>query len=144
MENLWPDFGDFVAKMPNEILNEQANFLIEKTKGVIYAEVLRIDFEGIYITDDYDDIKGTFGFRFVIRSKYMEHYKFELFKIFHDFDLYPVTFLLDEKMSEELGKKKAITLIHSEQEYLNFLKKLFNTKRLFNVISVMRKITDFS
>ncbi|MGG1552941.1 hypothetical protein [Paenibacillus ferrarius] len=142
MEDLWPDFNDPLEdiRMPHEILNAQAKFLSEKTNGSIYAEVIRLDFNETYMTDDFDEVEGTLGYRFVIRSRYMEHYKFELLKIIHDFDFYPVTILLDEKMCTELGRKKTIFKIHSEFEYLELLKRVFSSKRLLNVITVMRKI----
>lgn len=143
MDNLWPDFADPTGdiKMPHEILNTQGSFLLQKTKGIIYAEVLKIETDGTWMTEDYDEIEGAFGFRFTIRSKLMDHYRFELFKIFHDFDCYPLTMLLDEKIYEELGLKKPIALARDEEEYFELLKKIFNSKRLITIVSVMLKVS---
>ena len=78
--DLWPnDFGTAGAKPPVTVLREQATLLAKKTNGIVEAEV-RTSTEG-------DD----FSHRFSIVAPALGGYRYSLFTLEHDVNLYPAT-----------------------------------------------------
>ncbi|MCX7015722.1 MAG: hypothetical protein NTW86_24745, partial [Candidatus Sumerlaeota bacterium] len=86
MEDLWPDkIGTELPKPPVQIVKEQAALLGERTRNVVCAEVLPVETETPY----------EFSYGFFIVGPALGNYRYRLFSILHDIDLYPVRFDVD-------------------------------------------------
>lgn len=146
-QNLWPDFSNQKKiKMPKEILEEQATYLVESTKGELYASV---EERKIYLDNESESL-NKFQFDFFIRSKYISNYKFKMFTINHDIVAYPIGMVLDTDIGLELYEEAdidslceaienyfdtyIISGIKNEEDFKNILSLIFRTKKVKNVI----------
>lgn len=134
MENLWPEdlLSDF-KKIPTpvSILKEQGALLGEKTKNIITGIVTRTRFLG--------DAEDKFSSIFIIRSDALK-YSYNLFYITYEVTLYPVEiFIYDVDILIELGlsNKQKSVVTKDEVEFKTFLKKIFSTKKVGNIISAI-------
>jgi len=85
MKDLWPDFNPGDIPNPKKILTEQANYLRDKTKSKVYAQVgTRTVGEKIILN-------------FIIISPALGNYRFTLFSISHGLNPFPLEFLHDRK-----------------------------------------------
>lgn len=128
MKNLWPEkFEEDQRVSPKSILEEQAKLLPSLTDGIVYAEVDEIE-------------HPEFAFRFNILGKFIENYRFEVLRLFHDIMLYPVGISLDEGIRKELGLNPGgLNKIGSPEELENFLGLVLKSERLKKVIgSIIR------
>lgn len=139
--SLWPtQFDENNKPSAKNLLEEQAKLLPKLTNDMVYAEVTAlsdIDASIQYINDD-------FSFRFDIRGKFLENYRFTVFTFSHDITLYPVKFKLDEKIAKELGVTKQILngyiqSIDAPEQLTPFLARVLNSERLKSVVgSIIR------
>ncbi|MCS4324026.1 hypothetical protein N1207_11000 [Bacillus subtilis] len=134
-QNLWPEFSASSTKSAKEILEKQAEFLPEQTNNLLYAEIPAIDMDN-FTRYDYD-----LGYQFLIRSKLMDRYRFEMFSIYHNIVLYPVFVRLDRDIKTELDYEGSIH-IHSEEEFVEFLRKVFSSSKVKNVIGSLMKLSN--
>ncbi|WP_368914593.1 hypothetical protein [Exiguobacterium acetylicum] len=144
MENLW---GKLENKnndilFPKEILDEQSNFLVSMTDGKLYGEVVD------YIDDDWDElelyeVKETdFCYRFFIRSRFMEKYRFGVLTIFHNIEMYPVYIKTDEGIHKEIsGKKSGFLQADSEGEYKKLLEKILQSEKIKIVLNSLNRLS---
>ena len=77
--DFWGDIVPTVVRTPAAILKEQAAFLGAKTKNLIEA---RVATEAAF---------GEIRHRFLLVVPALDHYSYQLFRIEHDVNLYPVT-----------------------------------------------------
>lgn len=137
--NLWGDFKDLEVNTPNQILEQQAKFLPKLTGDIVYAEIIPLELpEQFEISSDFDN---DLSFKFVLKSKFMDNYQFEMFKYSHDIIIYPTTILLDRETKEELGLSDKFEVVGSEQEFIDFLSKVFKTERIKRVIGALMKLS---
>lgn len=89
-DDLWGDLPDISKfKLPEDVLNQQANLLSQKTRGVLVGEVRRIESKRhpgeFYGSSDNYDIEWSLE----IRVPRMDNYTFQLLIVRHDVHLYP-------------------------------------------------------
>jgi hypothetical protein len=78
--DLWPqDFGTSGPVPPVAILRGQAAALAERTKGLVTAEVR-----------NWSEDPGRFCYAFELIAPALDDYRYRLFTIDHDINLYPV------------------------------------------------------
>ena len=69
-QNLWPDFTIDKIRSPKTILQEQADFLKDRTKGIVYGKV---------VTQTLTD--NTISHIFRIIAPKIGHYAYDLFAV---------------------------------------------------------------
>ena len=118
--DLWPDdigHSDLVA--PVTILRMQATLLRRKTKSTVSGDVVTAI------------IGNTFNHRFYLEAPAID-YRFLLFTIFHEISFYPLRI-------RSGGSEIEIT---NEEEFLEALKKEFNSEKARSVIESMVAQSD--
>jgi hypothetical protein len=97
MDDLWPDdLMDSLDKVktPISILREQASLLGTKTGNLI---------EGKVYTASWEDQKDyPFQYGFYLEAPTLENYRFTMFYLFYDIELYPLIMFLDEDIFGEI------------------------------------------
>lgn len=139
--SLWPpQFDENNKPSAKNLLEEQAKLLPKLTNDMVYAEVAALS----EIDASIESMADDFSFRFDIRGKFLENYRFTVFKFSHDITLYPVKFKLDEKIAMELGIARKIVngymqSIDAPEQLDPFLARVLNTERLKSVVgSIIR------
>jgi len=127
MDNLWPDdITTINVKVPVAILREQASLLGKKTQNIVESQVQRLD-KGL------EDV-GMFVYGFYIVAPALGNYRYKLFTVCHDVSSYPVNFDIDEDIKNEICPDKNTISAESEKEFLEILKKIFQSKRTKQII----------
>lgn len=109
--DLWPDFLlDEIPRTPKHILLEQATALGTKTNNVVQGSV----HSGV-------DRDGDFSHAFVLHCPALKGYRYELFRVWHRPDLYPV-FVENERVADD------------ESGFVDFLRALFSAERTIRII----------
>ncbi|EPY6430834.1 hypothetical protein [Clostridium sporogenes] len=142
MENLWENIKIEKVTTPIDILQNQADYLKEYTRGLVYASLERNNFkETLENTSD-------FFYDFYIKGKNVKDYRYKLFTIQNPIELYPVTIFLDTKLFDEIsnGIKKFIkdkkVVIDTEEEYINVLKWILSANRVQEIITGIISLKD--
>ncbi|MCM2982296.1 hypothetical protein M3599_15325 [Niallia circulans] len=138
--NLWGNFDILDINSPKEILDQQAKFLTKLTGDIIFAEVIELETGELYDAFEEDGYNG-FSYKFVLKSKFMDRYKFEMLKFHHDIVLYPTIIKLDHDIQKELGINGRYKKVSSETEFMNFISEVFKTSRIKNVVGAMLKLS---
>jgi hypothetical protein len=142
MIDLWPDELTAVdQRTPLTILKEQASLLGDKTQNIVIAELEDVSGTGPWSLT----VKGTpFKYGFLLTCPALGHYRFRLFSIGYDIDMYPVYFDLDSDVTEELieethlepGTNGALQA-SNEKEFTEILKRIFSSKKTLRVIRAL-------
>ena len=130
MESLWPEqIDELKVKPPVAILREQASLLGPKTQGIVEARVRSVQ---------RDDPNGyEFAFRFDLVAPGLGQYTYSLFHICHDVELYPVRFVVDRDMGQEIrGDESLIQLLEvdSEEEFIAMLRRILRASKTRRII----------
>jgi hypothetical protein len=133
-------------KSPLSILKEQASMLGPKTQMIVKAEVERGNIE-FYLRSNFipaADFK-KFIYEFYIVAPFL-NYRYRLFSIIHDVDLYPVEFLLDVEIEEEIiGEENQLLRADSESEFIDRLGRILNSDKTKKVIrALLAQSTEFT
>lgn len=112
--DLWPDFEAEQIKNPKSILVEQANFLGEKTKNVLLAEVKSRGEPTKKIIHSFDIVTPA-----------LSNYRFNLFHIRHEILYYPLEFIYNSK----------VEYVQTEKELMDKMKYVFNLKSTKDLIN---------
>lgn len=112
-KDLWPDFDASKIINPKTIIVEQANFLGDKTKNVITAEV-RTGGNNNQIVHSFDIVAPA-----------MNNYRFNLFNVKHGIMFYPLT----------LSHKNASRAIKDEKSLIDEMARIFNLEETIKIIS---------
>ena len=148
MDDLWPDdIGDNLPKAPVTILRDQASALGQKTKNIVEAEVSILNRE-------FSSNNDIFSYAFIIVAPALNVYRYNLFSISHNIQLYPVTFDLDTDIFNEVDFIEKITnreetsedtfvipettvSAATEEDFLRILKIILNSKKARYVINAL-------
>jgi hypothetical protein len=125
MTDLWPtDLGTVTSTAPVTILKEQASLLGSRTKNIVKAKVQMTSWA-----------PSSFAYEFVLHAPALDNYIYRLFVVAYDVELYPVKFLLDGAVAEELGLERRDSLsANNEQAFITNLSKIFATQKTRHVI----------
>jgi hypothetical protein len=98
LKDFWGDIAPSAVRSPAAILREQAAFLGAKTRNLIEARVVT------------DAAFGEIRHRFLLVVPALDHYSYQLFRIEHDANLYPVTV-----------ESEPPVRLESERDFINWL-----------------------
>lgn len=116
--DLWPQ--DIVAavdfRTPLSILKEQASLLGQKTQNLVEGVVTSV-------TNSND----TFQHMFYLAAPALSNYRYRLFTVTHEIDLYPLTIV------SETGQRGA----RSEEEFVEQLRAIFSHDQTKKVIGAL-------
>lgn len=133
MSSLWPDqLKKVTLKAPVTILREQASILGQKTKNIVEGRVYQPESSFSY--------NDAFEYDFVVLAPALQNYRYRLFTIIHNTNLYPVSFDLDKDIEQELlhnGKSEAELTAQSEEELTSILRGIFGSEKTLHVIGSM-------
>ncbi len=133
MEDLWPDDDDIKLvtkiKAPVAILKEQAALLGEKTDNIVTAMVVSYSPAGLELR--------RFHYIFYIEAPILAGYRYELFTMSHDIELYPVYFSVDESIKIAVFDREVKIIANSEAEFIGILKKIFNSDKTKKIIGAI-------
>lgn len=136
IRDLWPKDLSMISKSnsPSSILMEQAEILAQKTGDLVRAEV---------ITPEIPIHSGFLDYNFFIVAPRLNHYRYRLFSIWYDLNLYPVFFELDSDIDAEVrGKKRGELRAKSEQEYIDLLGKILNAEKTRRIIRTLVSLVE--
>lgn len=103
MANFWEKLNDLKKiPSPKEILEEQANYLNEATKGSVYALINELK---SYDEFGFESESEDFNFEFVLKSKYATNYKFRLLEIKYPITFYPLLIKVNFAIGDEISPK---------------------------------------
>lgn len=139
MGSLWPTFDDIKrVRTPKEILEEQGKFLPKLTGDLVYAVVEEFaTFNNP--SPSSDSLENQFMYKFLMKSKFIDRYSFELFAFSHDIAIYPVKMRLDQLVAKELGYSKIYNI--SNENHLNeVLGEILRTDRVKFVVGSMMSL----
>ncbi len=134
MESFWPaDLAFDEKNAPVTILREQASLLGQQTRNIVQAQVEPMS----WLTNP-----EKFGYVFYIITSLLENYRYKLFTIEYDVNLYPVTVKADEDIRDEiLGKNiESLTVqmsADSEEAFSELLKRIFHSQKTKKIISAI-------
>jgi len=144
MKNLWPEsFSENDKMSAKQVLEEQANLLPKLTGDLVYAEVTELDL----LQAAQHGKRNDFVFRFDIKGKFLEDYRFQVFSFSHDITLYPVLFKLDELLGKELHITEDTFLsgltieIEGPEQLEEFVSQILQSKRVSKVIGSIMSLT---
>lgn len=142
VENLWPDFGDFGEyNTPKEILEQQAKFLPKLTGEIIYADVRDLTDSELLFESEIEDV--DFAYKFLLKSKFMDKYQFEILTVFHEITVYPIKVRIENLIKKEVlpDKPQRTITLNSEEEFTKLLSDIFRTSRIKGVIGSLLKLS---
>lgn len=141
MIDLWPDELTVVdQRSPLTILKEQASLLGEKTQNIVIAALESTPPAGGWRQNNY-----PFKYGFMLTCPALGNYRFGLFSIAYGIEMYPVSFILDSDVAEEidkdihleLGKDGTTIQVSNEEEFIEILKLIFSSRKALQVIRAL-------
>jgi hypothetical protein len=118
-KNLWGDLSTLVkVRTPKAILEEQASFLGEATKGALVGFVNQTG-------------SGTFIFTFGVQVPSLNGYVYSMFNVMHDIELYPAKVicskpLVNSKCEDPEKFEAVVAEILSSHEVKTILSRLIS------------------
>ena len=151
-ESLWEE--DFkveeAQRTPEEIIKEQCGYLNKKLNNQVKAMISmyqRSSFDN-WLKREEGELgevgeQNDFCYEFYITSPRTPNYKYRAFIIEYGIKLYPAHFQIDEGLIKDLKPTEDIP-VHNEEELKDFLKEIFNSEKMRNVISnLLRMNKDY-
>lgn len=139
MDSFWPNSLDALnIQSPKEKLEIQAKFLNKLTNDMIYAEI--IDLNKSLVIPIFNNC--DFIYRFDIKGKFIDGYKFTPFTLGHSITFYPVIISIDREIASELLLDKKYQEINTEEEFDNIFKLILQSKKIITVIGSMLKLSN--
>jgi hypothetical protein len=128
MESLWPEqIDEWKVKPPVAILRQQAALLGPMTQGIVEARVTRLGTKE----------PNEFAYRFELVAPGLGRYTYSLFVISHEVELYPVQFVLDLSLSEDLRHEEGFSRmieVDNEAEFVGVLREILRAEKTKRII----------
>jgi len=171
MWNLDLENVDTTTPTPDEIVNEQCDFLREATQGRIVAKVANYNgpiasytapplvhnfakaLAPLYMSQEQkfdiqdklgeigDDPSNYFTFEFFITSMKTPNYKFRIMFLRYGIGHYPVELVLDEDIAINIGMEEPSFSCDSMDEFKDYLAKILNSPKVQTVIKTLYAAT---
>jgi hypothetical protein len=154
MENLWESFEEEEIKFnnPKTILENQAEYLKKMTDGLVGASIRKLNIINEDKVSFINDIKISpdFIYSITITSSYVENYQFNILKIIYGIKIYPLCIKVNEEVEHEIEEKyfeakkykDGQYIIYSEDEFVNILKVILNSKEIRTIIRNLKLIAQ--
>ena len=115
IKNMWGDINDMAdIRPPHEIIEEQGKLLSEMTKGALQLKIESKQNKTVFSYDVYIELTSV-------------NYRQRIFRLTHDFKLYPAN-IYDEQGTNEYKSK-------NQEEFEENLGKLLSSKETMTTIS---------
>jgi hypothetical protein len=142
MNDLWPEnLTANKVRSPLTLLKEQAALLGQKTQNAVQAQVRSIESVSLKSSGTLVRLEeGTvLRYEFCILAPRLGSYRYKLFTVSYDINIYPAVFNVDEGIAEELGLEENGTeaVAESEEAFLGILKKILRSERTKEIIQVL-------
>lgn len=161
MKSLWNgSYEESKIRTPKEIIEEQCEELVDMTFQKIIGRIREYDGEiRSYSIDPFGiamkgisaaammkknfDVQNELGeigdesilkYEFYITSRKTPNYKYRAFFIQHSIGLYPVVFVIDKSISDELKIQTEVTCA-DEIEFVKLLSSILSSNRIFIIIN---------
>jgi hypothetical protein len=132
MSNLWlQDLEDLDIPLPKALLQEQCNYLWEKTDGRVFGKVI----------NDKRISESGFAYSLILTSTSTPNYKYTVLTLYHDIPVYPVNVFLDSDVVPELNNdfpsNGLCITCSSKDEFEKLLSRVLPSKKVTDVISTL-------
>ena len=136
MIDLWPDkLGYSNEKAPVSILEGQAYLLGRKTRNLIVGKVDSLYLPKNNVMKYYGTNEDLYLHEFYIEAPIIHDYRHNLVTIMHTNQLYPIIINTDETIKIELYGDNNLLAAHDEEEFIETLKNIFNSKMTKDIIN---------
>ncbi len=140
MIDLWPsELTTVDQRSPLTILKEQASLLGEKTQNIVIAVL-----EYIPPAGGWRENNSSFKYGFLLTCPALGNYRFGLFSVAYDINMYPVSFVLDSDVADQLLEETHFELSENgtfkasnEEEFTGILKCIFSSRKTVRVIRAL-------
>jgi hypothetical protein len=134
MKDLWPNnYSKIAGKTPGSFLQKQAALLGEKTKHQVEPVV---DKSRVLLQED-----NSLWHQLLLTIPTRPRYSYGHFTMMHGADFYPVHFLVDEDVKQELQPERImrnrLLTVESEEELRSLLSGIFNSKKTEHVVGLL-------
>ena len=135
MNDLWLDkYQKTRKKPPGSFLNEQALKLGQKTNHQVEPKV-----SSSKVLYQYND---TLWYKLLLSIPTLPHYRRGHLTMMHGADFYPVLFLIDEEIKQELRPEleehNRLLTVESEEEFRDVLQGIFKSKETERIVNSLR------
>ena len=90
----------------------------------------------VNIQDDLGEIaEFNFKYEFFITSTQTPTYKYRAFFLQYNISIYPLTLVLDETISKELGWTNYIVRCDTEEDFIQKLAEILNSEKIYSIIN---------
>lgn len=136
MVNLWPNEVIHQGmKAPVTILKEQAYLLGQMTKNIVEAHV------SFNNANQVATESLPFHYLFFIVAPALQNYRYKLFSVEYDIDIYPIFFKLSDDIKKDISSsfrnEKGEVKAESEEEFQSILGEIFKAQKTLRVINAM-------
>ncbi len=127
-------------KTPKEILEEQAEYLIAISGGLVRGKVLRQAINPTRLKYyKILNIENDFSFSFKIISDYVSNYEYEICRLTYGIKMYPIAISLSEGIVEELEgifsiEEGNIIVVKDEEQLFDVLQKILSSSEVHQVL----------
>lgn len=134
MKDLWPgNYSKLTGKTPASLLQKQAALLGEKTKHQVEPVIEK---SRTLLQEE-----NSLWHRLLLTIPTRPMYSYGHFTMMHGADFYPVLFLVDEDVKQELQPERImrnrLLTVESEKELRSVLQGIFNAKKTEHVVSLL-------
>lgn len=135
MKDLWADnYQKITRKTPGSMLKEQTLKLGKKTNHEVNP---RLDSEKVLYQDE-----DSWLYRLLLTIPALPHYRYGHLTMMHGADFYPLLFLVDEEIKQELepdgDERNKLLTVESEEKFVPVLQGIFNAKETQRIVSSLR------
>lgn len=140
--NLWGNLKELVAdvRVPEDILEEQIEYLKESFEGLVACRVSRISVskEWKEFYNEYD-VMSDFCFSFRIFSDYVDKYEYEICKLAYGIKMYPLAISFGTGIAEEVEEVFVLedgdtVIVDDEEMLLSVLQKILSSREVRQVL----------
>lgn len=140
----WKPFVESSKEYPEEVVKKSiAGF----SKAAQDLAELRIQESSSYESIS-SDLETKFQFRLVLTSPFVKNYRFTIFELGYDVELFPVRAILEISLAAEIFKKTVssayVIKIATEEDLTQLLSSIFETNRFKEVVAGLMKIAKRS
>lgn len=146
--SIWKNINNIEpVKSPSKLLNEQSKDLEIATNFKVYCKAERVDCIGLDFFNRPGYMKScNFIYEFNLRGKYLKNYKFNVFTLLHDIDLYPAYIVLDtssyRKIFNEDATKTQIIKSENEKDLIENLEIILGSQYISKIIGSIVSLSE--
>ena len=153
MNNLWGDIDEIInINNPRSILEEQAKYLSQITGDLVYGEITSTRIGKITrekFKEYNTDLGADFSYRFELKSKYVDGYKFNILYIIYGIKIYPLCVKINPELAKQIPKEIEVGemdegefIVDNEQAFLKILGYILKSEEVRTVVKNLKYIAE--